>query len=652
MANSPKAAEQRTFTRRRMLELGATGLGATGLAAFVAPDASASASVEQVPGSGQGPQPPKPPAPDAVVDIAAAYTEDWCEPWIWRPTDWPDQPLVLNLVGNPNPPRAVSPGNRFTPLYSFNGTSPGPTIRMRATDHLKITLRNHLPANLGKVPIGPAPDPVEQKPAILLAALCQINKELGKDCKSPPPPLPILLEHAHDLLDAIPAPMRDTACLSGPVNVPHASHTSNIHTHGLHVNPGVNANGTFGDNTHSRILPLADGVTRRTSKDAGCRALDPNERIGEGRYEYAISVRRPKPGGPAVTVPHPPGTHWYHPHAHGATHDQVASGLAGFLIVEGDVDDAINRAMTGAERPDPAEKTGPYDYRERLMMLQRVEVFSADGERSRRQARRVAPPTSVNGSFAPTMMFMRPGAVERWRVLNASVDGRGFKQFMVLEGQFVFHDRQLWRVLPGGGEGAPPKLAAAIAGGRRQSRAPAVSAVVRRHHPGRNRERARASHDPRPLEAERRHGQSDRSAPLPAGETTGRSDAAKHRGLLSQRREPAQHVRAPESRSSWRTPIARMCSSRRRSMRPARCTRCSRRRCRWCTDNFQQRLQIGIASAAPAVQSSRTRPVDVVLGYIKVAGRRCRRRRLRRDEPARQTAAGPAAFLSRWKMTS
>ena len=47
------------------------------------------------------------------------------------------------------------------------------------------------------------------------------------------------------------------------------------------------------------------------------------------------------------------------------------------------------------------------------------------------------------------MMFMRPGAVERWRVLNASVDGRGFKQFMVLEGQFVFNDRQLWRVLPG-----------------------------------------------------------------------------------------------------------------------------------------------------------------------------------------------------------
>jgi len=44
------------------------------------------------------------------------------------------------------------------------------------------------------------------------------------------------------------------------------------------------------------------------------------------------------------------------------------------------------------------------------------------------------------------VMFMRPGAVERWRVLNASVDGRGFKRFMVLNGHFVFKDNALWRV--------------------------------------------------------------------------------------------------------------------------------------------------------------------------------------------------------------
>jgi hypothetical protein len=126
MSNSPNDPDGRTFTRRRMLKLGATGLGATTLAALVTPDALATPAGDQAPGSGQGPQPPKPPAPDAIVNIATALTEDWCEPWIWRPTDWPGQPLVLNLVGNPNPPRAVSPGNRFTPLYSRIRSSRAP----------------------------------------------------------------------------------------------------------------------------------------------------------------------------------------------------------------------------------------------------------------------------------------------------------------------------------------------------------------------------------------------------------------------------------------------------------------------------------------------------------------------------------------------
>ncbi len=256
----------------------------------------------------------------------------------------------------------------------------------------------------------------------------------------------------------MPATMRDTACLSGPVNVPHGSHTTNLHTHGLHVNPGMNANGTFGDDTlRASCRWLTARRARRRRTPAAARW------VPTSASPKAATSTRSAPGGRSQARrprrPHPPGTHWYHPHAHGSTHDQVASGLAGFLIVEGDVDDAINRAMTGTERPDPRVKTGPYDYRERLIMIQRVEVFSVDAERSRRQAR-VAPPTSINGSFSPTTMFMRPGAVERWRVLNASVDGRGFKQFMVLEGQFVFHDRQLWRVLPGTGEGAPPLEAA------------------------------------------------------------------------------------------------------------------------------------------------------------------------------------------------
>jgi len=151
----------------------------------------------------------------------------------------------------------------------------------------------------------------------------------------------------------------------------------------------------------------------------------------------------------------PPGTHWYHPHAHGSTHDQVSSGMAGFLIVEGDVDDAINLAMTGSAHPDPCTPTGSHDYRERLVFIQRVIVPSSDFNAPGSRRQRLLPdPVPAEGVPQPTVMFMRPGAVERWRVLNGSVDGRGFKRVMVLDGQFVFKNAQLWRVEAG--EGTPP----------------------------------------------------------------------------------------------------------------------------------------------------------------------------------------------------
>ena len=306
------------------------------------------------------------------------------------------------------------------------------------------------------------------------------------------------------------------------------------------------------------------GAARRTPN---CRRpLEPTERVGEGRYEYALSVPR-KGGAVGAPVPHPPGTHWYHPHSHGATHDQVASGLAGFLIVEGDVDDAINRAMTGTDRPDPSQKTGPYDYRERLILLQRVEVFSVDLDRSRRQAARIAPPTSVNGAFTPTVMFMRPGAVERWRVLNGSVDGRGFKQFMVLEGQFVFNDRQLWRVVPapsgvegpGSDPAAPPRLEPAT----REDIAKATRQLYQLSFDGITLveiENGRARHTIRDLSKQNAGSQNPLDRPAPRGRAAAARDAEERGGLLSQRGKLAEHVRAPESglpgkRQSHRRPL-------------------------------------------------------------------------------------------------
>ncbi|HET9369704.1 MAG TPA: multicopper oxidase domain-containing protein [Vicinamibacterales bacterium] len=446
--------------RRQALQMGAAGLASLG----IVPALDAPASAAQTPGSGQGQRPPQPPALRDVVDVAALRGEDWTEPWMWRQSEWPNDALALQVVTNAHPPRATSPGNRFTPLFSFNGSSPAPTIRMRGDETLRIKLRNLMGPNRSQVPKGHAPDPFEQHPKTLEAIFCAVAKSEGLPCTGPPPPGSMLFRHFDEFLTAMGVPLVDSECLPTAANVPHGSHNTNLHTHGLHVEPNQNDNGTYGDHIFLRVLPKADGETRRRSTDPACRQLTPDERVAEADFEHRLGnvqgLRRQRSGPPQ---PHPPGTHWYHPHAHGAVHAQVSSGMAGFLIVEGDVDDAVNTALAGTARPDPCIKTGPFDYRERLMMIQRAEVAGIDTDHGpRRGEGRLAPPaTAVNGGFAPTTIFMRPGAVERWRVLNASIDGRGFKQFMVLEGQFVFADRQLWRVVPGKTAETPRELIAA-----------------------------------------------------------------------------------------------------------------------------------------------------------------------------------------------
>ncbi|BAY62544.1 multicopper oxidase type 2 [Calothrix brevissima NIES-22] len=68
---------------------------------------------------------------------------------------------------------------------------------------------------------------------------------------------------------------------------------SNLHTHGLHVSPVGH-----GDNVLLAIEP-------------------------EDSWDYSITI----PDNHAI------GTNWYHPHLHGLTNEQVASGLAGQLLV-------------------------------------------------------------------------------------------------------------------------------------------------------------------------------------------------------------------------------------------------------------------------------------------------------------------------------
>lgn len=80
---------------------------------------------------------------------------------------------------------------------------------------------------------------------------------------------------------------------------PHAWTDTNLHTHGLHVSSE--------DNQDNPFIVIKPGET----------------------FDYDIRL----------PADHQPGFFWYHPHKHGSVTQQVRGGMAGALIVRGDLDD-------------------------------------------------------------------------------------------------------------------------------------------------------------------------------------------------------------------------------------------------------------------------------------------------------------------------
>ncbi|MEM7536854.1 MAG: multicopper oxidase domain-containing protein [Chloroflexota bacterium] len=384
--------------------------------------------------------------------------ETWAEPSVWRPSDWPGQPLPLHVVENAAPLAVTGLGfNNAKPLlFSYNGSTPGPTIRMSGDETLFVHVRNLLGPDLGKTPVGAYPDPIEGYPepeGSLFQAVQATNPS----------------QTYGEGLGQMPTKPKEDWCLGEHVNGVHTNHVTNLHTHGLHVRPEANPDGTHSDNVILRIMPQADWKRREADLDASCRFIRENEVVGQAPYEFRLGNVQDDPN-----QPHPAGTFWYHPHAHGATHNQVAAGMAGFLIVEGDVDEALHtqlvlgKPLDGKSNTsvieknyqknsviedsklvnpvyqlpyDPARRTGPFDYRERLMFIQRVQVTAEDPDApveniGPRQKKAVF--NTTNGGFEPRIITMRPGAIERWRILNGSVDGKSYMRFMVLKGRYEY----------------------------------------------------------------------------------------------------------------------------------------------------------------------------------------------------------------------
>jgi FtsP/CotA-like multicopper oxidase with cupredoxin domain len=145
---------------------------------------------------------------------------------------------------------------------------------------------------------------------------------------------------------------------------PHQNNNTNFHFHGAHCSPSGIA-----DNVMRTMLP--------------------------GK-SYDIEITLP--------ADHTRGTYWYHPHHHGSADVQVASGMAGAIVVEGDF----------ADVPDIAQ------VRDRVMLLGEA-VF--DSSYMVEDMDTLFPETAtrfltINGQRRP-VIDMRPGEVQRWRIVGS-----------------------------------------------------------------------------------------------------------------------------------------------------------------------------------------------------------------------------------------
>lgn len=152
---------------------------------------------------------------------------------------------------------------------------------------------------------------------------------------------------------------------------PHQWTTTNLHTHGLHVSPSGASDNVF--------VSVAPG----------------------DQHAYRIEI----------PTDHSAGFYWYHPHQHGAVCQQLRAGMAGAIIVRGDLDEVAEVKAA----------------RERVLVMQAVELGRdhalMDPIPMPTKAQAFYPRTqiywTVNGTMNPTIT-MHPGEVQRWRIVNAA----------------------------------------------------------------------------------------------------------------------------------------------------------------------------------------------------------------------------------------
>jgi len=103
-----------------------------------------------------------------------------------------------------------------------------------------------------------------------------------------------------------------------------------------------------------------------------------------------------------------PGTHWYHAHKHGSTAINVLNGMAGVFVIEGDYDDALGKIYPNLKQT------------EKVLIVENFSDSVNAMTNTLSNQPRFIPSLWVNGQLKPTIT-MRPGEIQLWRLVNASI---------------------------------------------------------------------------------------------------------------------------------------------------------------------------------------------------------------------------------------
>jgi FtsP/CotA-like multicopper oxidase with cupredoxin domain len=359
------------------------------------------------------------------------------------------QRLPPTAAGNANCPqqlmRVYRPGLPPPPSNDLLNPVPGPTLRARVGDLVRLTFVNTVDANRfdRNVVLGPNG--------------CMQVGEGGSLYPGNPGPFDIFPN-----------------CL-------HASSTANIHYHGTHTNPNAT-----GDNVFLEIVPLPrdnagelttkpveamvgleqffkdcaaqlndrplnqwprrwsdmpnDWIQKQTELLKAYQAKHPDQMIWDadealihdGWPQYYIGVvpycfvlpHKPEdePGDKGVLrMGQAPGTHWYHAHKHGSTAINVLNGMTGAFIIEGRYDDDLN-AFYGSYVVKRGGEAKPWTTRlQPVLVLNQLGTTPnlLSGGPGTGPAGPAGVPFAVNGRVGPKA-HMQPGEVQLWRIVNSS----------------------------------------------------------------------------------------------------------------------------------------------------------------------------------------------------------------------------------------